>query len=65
MEGENYVSSTFDSSKHFLFLHRITWGNTMFPLNQLLSIKIAFWVGGVDSETLGMAVIPSAEKQLH
>lgn len=65
VEGKNYVSSTLDSLKHFLFLHQITSRKTMFPLNQLLSIKIAFRGGRVDSETSGMAVVPSAENQLH
>lgn len=67
MEGGNYVSSMLDSSKHFLFfifiIHQITSGKTIFLLNQLLSIKIAFWGGRVDSDTSGRTVIPSAENQ--
>lgn len=65
MVGENYVSGILDSSKHFLFLHQITSGKTMFPLHQLLSIKIAFAGGRVDLETSEMAVISSAEDQFH
>lgn len=43
MEGEIYISSTFGSSKHFLFPDDIVSGKPLFPLKQLLSSQDYFF----------------------